>query len=261
MSSTTTLDSLLGVAVDDAGATQELLGAVDTLGPAIQAGLGDITVDDIDASEVVLVTLLVDDSGSIRFGGNAQLVRDGHNLVLSALKGSKQSAAVLISCWYLNDGPLYPYVLLDNAPELTTANYDPNGGTPLYDQTVAVLAAVTAKLEEFKQGGVAARAITAIITDGADAHSHTQTPAKVKTVVDALLRSEEHIIAAVGIDDGSTNFKQVFQEMGLLSEWIKTPQNTESDIRRAFQTVSQSAVRASQTAGSFSQTALGGFDN
>jgi len=47
--------------------------------------------------------------------------------------------------------------------------------------------------------------------------------------------------------------------MGIPDAWILTPGNNASDIRKAFNVFSQSAVRASQGAGAFSKTALGGF--
>jgi pyridoxine 5'-phosphate synthase PdxJ len=58
------------------------LTAVD-LGISIQAGLG-LSVDNVQASEVVLVSLLIDDSSSIASAHNTQAVCDGHNLVLDA---------------------------------------------------------------------------------------------------------------------------------------------------------------------------------
>lgn len=265
MSDTTSLDSLLDSAGLGETASSAMQLTADTLGPAIQAGLGDIKLEDVESSEVVLVTLLVDDSGSIRFAGNADAVRKGHNELVKALTDSKQSAAVLISCRYLNDSPgtdhgvLYPYRQLDGAEELTPQNYDPNGGTPLYDQIAVTLTGVAAKMAEFENGGVAARAITVIVTDGSDQHSYQHSARSVKPIVDELLLTEQHIIAAMGIDDGMTDFTQVFEEIGVQPDWILTPGNSPSEVRKAFQVVSQSAVRASQTAGSFSQTALGGF--
>lgn len=108
---------------------------------------------------------------------------------------------------------------------------------------------------------MAARAVTAIITDGADSNS-PRVPASLRQKVEGLLRTEQHIVIGVGIDDGYTDFRQVFQDMGIRDEWILTPKNTPSEIRRAFAIVSQSAVRASQaTGGGFSQVALGGFGN
>jgi hypothetical protein len=74
-----------------------------------------------------------------------------------------------------------------------------------------------------------------------------------------MQRSESHIVAALGINDGSTNFRQVFQEMGITDEWILTPGNSASEIRAAFQVFSQSAVRVSQGAAVLSPAALGGF--
>lgn len=70
--------------------------------------------------------------------------------------------------------------------------------------------------------------------------------------------AETHVVAAMGIDDGSTDFRSVFQEMGIEDRWILTPANTASEIRSAFQVFSQSALRASQAA-RFSKTAIGGF--
>jgi len=264
--SDTNLNELLGETGLDHEASTVMQLTADTLGPAIMAGLGDVSLDDITTSEVLLVTVLLDDSGSIRFAGNAQLVREGHNMMLSALKDAKQSGSVLISCRYLNEGRstpggvLYPYRPLDGADQLTPQNYDPNGGTPLYDQAAVTLTGVAAKMAEFEQGGVAARAVTVFVTDGADMHSRQHHAGTVRPMVEGMLRTEAHIVIGMGIDDGSTDFRQVFQDMGLRDEWILTPANTHSEIRRAFQVVSQSAVRASQAAGgSFSKVALGGF--
>lgn len=255
------LTALFKSAKDDgtlSNRSAKALNVVD-LGAQIQAGLG-IAVDDVESSEVVLVTLMPDDSGSIRFGGNAQAVRDGHNLVLDALGQCKQSGDILVHNRYLNGHVLYPYTTLDAAIRMDSANYDPTLGTPLYDQTVVLLATVLAKSQEFADNGVPVRTISLIISDGADAGSNRATPRHVASLVEDMLRAENHIVAAMGIDDGSTDFYRVFSDMGIPREWILTPGNSDSEIRKAFQVFSQSAVRASQTM-TFSKTALGGFVN
>lgn len=226
------------------------------LGAQIQAGLG-ISVDDVQASEVVLVTVMPDDSGSIQAAGNADVVRQGHNLVVSALDSSKQKDAILLHTRYLNGHVLNPFRPVATATLLDGTNYDPGLGTPLYDQTVVLLGTVLAKAQEFAQNGVAARTVTLIITDGADCHSSRNSAKDVKRIVEDLRRSETHIVAAMGIADGSTHFRRVFREMGIEDRWILTPGNTATEIRQAFQMFSQSAVRASQGAAAF--TALGGF--
>ena len=229
------------------------------LGAQINAGLG-VNVDDVQSSEVVLVTMMPDDSGSIRFAGNAQAVRDGHNLVIEALRACKQRDDIFCHTRYLNGKVLSPYAPIDSVPAMDSHNYDPSLGTPLYDQAVVLLGTVLAKSQEFEQNGVPVRTVTLLITDGGDMHSTRAKPGHVKALVDDLLAAESHIVAAMGIDDGSTDFRAVFREMGIADRWILTPANTATEIRAAFQVFSQSALKASQAA-SFSKTALGGFVN
>jgi hypothetical protein len=138
-------------------------------------------------------------------------------------------------------------------------NYDANGGTPLFDETAKLLATVIAKTQDFKNNGIQVRTITLILTDGEDCHSRTSSAADVAKIAKDMLRSEEHIIAAMGFDNGDCDFRKVFADMGIPNQWILTAASSPSEIRKAFQVFSQSAVRASQSAAHFSQTSLGGF--
>ncbi|HBL17271.1 MAG: hypothetical protein A2X36_00120 [Elusimicrobia bacterium GWA2_69_24] len=232
--------------------------SVPDLGAQIQAGLG-IRPDDVPASEVVLVTMMPDDSGSIRFAANSQAVRDGHNLVLDALAASKQEDGVLVHTRYLNGTVLFPYCALAGAVRMDAGNYDPVGGTPLYDQSVVLLGTVLAKSREFAEAGVPVRTVTLLITDGADEGSTRSRARDVAAIVGDLRRAERHIVAALGLEDGSTDFRAVFREMGIEDRWILTPGAKATEIRRAFAVFSQSAVRASSSSGLFTGTALGGF--
>ena len=223
------------------------------VGSQIQAGLG-VTIDDVAASEVVLLTMMPDDSSSIAAAGNTAAVRDGHNLVLEALKASKQAGEVLAHTRYLNGHVLCPYTALDHAVAMTKANYDPGLATPLYDQTAVVLGTVIAKAQELAQAGIAVRTLTLIITDGEDCRSQHCAAKDVKAIVDDMLAQENHAVAAMGIGD-PRQFRGVFGAMGIPDRWILTPGNSASEVRRAFHVFSQSAVRASQG------MALGGFGN
>ena len=261
MSNPISISDLFQRAHEDGDLSAESLRALTVdadVGAQIQAGLG-VAPDDVPASEVVLVTMMPDDSCSIRMGGNADSVRAGHNVVLDTLLLSKQKDGVLAHTRYLNGHVLYPYRQLGDAVRMDRHNYDPNQGTPLYDQTAVLLGTVLAKAREFEDAGVPVRTITLIITDGADCHSFRQTPASIRSIVEDMRRREAHIVAAMGIDDGSTDFRQVFREMGIPDEWILTPGNSATEIRAAFRVFSQSAIRVSQSALLFGQAALGGF--
>ncbi|MEI6673110.1 MAG: hypothetical protein WCL02_07505 [bacterium] len=228
------------------------------IGAIIQQGLG-VPIDSVRSSEVILLNILVDDSGSIRMSGNSQPIRDGHNVLIQALLESKQQDNIEVINKYLNGKVLYPYTPLSLVPQMDSSNYDANGGTPLFDETAKLLATVIAKSQDFKNNGIQVRTITLLLTDGEDCHSHTSTAADVKKIVTDMLRSEDHIVAAMGFDNGSCDFKQVFGEMGIPDRWILTANANPSEIRKAFQMFSQSAVRASQSAAHFSATSLGGF--
>jgi hypothetical protein len=274
-SSQSGLAGLFGGAQSQGVISAGALGAINIndIGANIQDALG-VSVDDIEASEVTLVSQLVDDSGSIRFAGNEPVVRDGHNLVLKSLTDSKQKDEILAMCRYLNGQTLYPYDLVSKAVQMDSKNYQGRGGTPLYDETVTTLAAVIAKTQEFNNNGCGCRSVTLIVSDGADAGSRRCSPADVKKIVDDMMRQECHIVAFMGIWDGDvdpvtqamipgtgTDFRKIAKSMGIRDEWVLTPGNTESEIRAAFQMFSQSAVRASQGAGAFSTAAMGGFGN
>jgi len=258
MGGSVTLEELFGAAEDEGNISPGTVGIlnVPAIGAQIQAGMG-IDVDKVTASEVFLVAQMPDDSGSIRFSGNAQTVRDGHNLVVDALGESKSDDSIQALCRFLNGHVLYPYGPLSDAVKMTSRNYDPNQGTPLYDQAVALLATVLAKTQEFSDQGIPARSATLIITDGRDEHSVRNTAADVKAVVDDMLMAETHIVAGMGIGDPAV-FDRVFEEMGIPKEWRLLPGNTPSEVRRAFAVFSKSAVRASQGGASFSQTAAQG---
>lgn len=220
----------------------------------IQQGMG-VSVKEYPHSKVMLVTLLLDDSGSIAFKGNEASVREGHNLVLESLLGSKQKDTVLVHCRLLNGGVVYPFSFLGAAPKMTEKNYQATGGTPLWDELMITLGTVQAKAQEFENEGVSCTTWTMVLTDGADEHSRKSAPADVKDLIDSLMRSEIHTVLAMGVDDGKTNFREVFKQIGLNDQWVLTPGNSASEIRRAFRTASQSAVALTAPA----QVNLGGF--
>ena len=118
----TDLKNLFQSSRDDGNLSEDSLQilTLPDLGAKIQQGLG-IAVDNVPASEVFLLTLLVDDSGSIRSAGNEQLVRDGYNAILTALKDSKQESGILVHTRYLNGLVLTPYTPIADSNTAMTA--------------------------------------------------------------------------------------------------------------------------------------------
>lgn len=285
-SKSASVNDLFASASEDDVIGQEALDALQVvdLGTKIGDAMG-VPADQFQAGEVVLVAVMVDDSGSIRFCGNTDAVVDGHNCVIEALTESKQQDNVLFHSRLLNGAIINPFVSVDNAVKLAAGrggNYNPDKGTPLYDEAMSFWATILAKAQEFADQGVPVRTISLILTDGSDQHSrqfvktvHGQTiyraptPA-VKALATDLLRQECHILCGMGVADddpgAATDYAEVFRQMGIRDDWIivvkqdgRSKDDFKSEIRRQCQVFSQSAVRASQSAANFSQQALGGF--
>ncbi len=261
MSESVNVNELLKGAQADgilSGSSYQTLTVTD-LGHQNTQALG-VAIEDTETTESILVATMPDDSGSIRFSGNAQAVRDGHNEMLQTLGASKEADSMLVMCRLLNGDVIYPYSLLADAVEMDSSNYDPDSGTPLYDEAVAFLGVIAAKCQEAADNGNSFRAICLIITDGEDQHSNRHTEDDVRGLVEDLLATEQVVVAAYGVDNGRTNFGDIFDAMGIPKEWQLTTASDPSEMRRAFQLFSKSAIRMSQAApGAVSSTKMGGW--
>lgn len=243
------VNELFESAHDEGQISQQSLQILQTsnLAQQIENAMG-MSVDDIIANETLIVTLDIDDSGSIGFvSGNAKAIRDGHNICRDeVLAGSKSAAAVIMHTRYLNGGVLYPYMPLAGVPNMTPSNYSPNGGTPLFDSMLETFAAVMAKIKECSDAAIPCRTVTAIITDGDDTGSNA-TPDEVRSLVHDMIRAETNIIIGIGVSDGTTDFRRVFESCGIPDDWILTIQNSPSQWRQAFGVISKSSQMMSKT--------------
>ncbi len=241
---------------DLSNASVDAMGKINDLGTIINNALGTPTMD-ISSTEVILVNMLLDDSGSMDH--LRATVIDAHNELVRAIKETKQVDNIMIQCRLLNSGLLYPFKMLDDVADLTLQDYDPDGGTPLYRSSVEMLAITQAKTQECLDNFQDPRTITLIVTDGGDNQSGGIKAIDVKALVDDMLNTERHIIAGMGFQSGGVDFNQIFLDMGLRQEWILTAASTKSEIRKAFGLFSRSVTSASKSAASFSKTAMGGF--
>lgn len=262
-------------------------GALDALkrAPSINLDLGT-SARDFDPDEVLLVTLMPDDSTSLNRivtrksappasysfhrmlegetsrtniaqydimnvepenpRANAEAIRTGHNAVLEALTVSPRPDQIVLATRFLNGFLLNPYGPLEKAQRLDTHNFRPNRGTPLYDQTVELLKMILAKSEQFRADYKEPRTATLLVTDGKDEHSRIQTATSVAEVIKSMRGTGQHIIAAMGIDDGKTDFRKVFTDMGIDSKWILTPGSTKEEIQEAFGLFAKTASQATK---------------
>jgi hypothetical protein len=230
--------------------------AVEDIAGEIARGLGDSS----GSGSVFVVTILADDSQSIFRSNNAALVAEGHNDIVDELKqissGGTEDSALLFTR-YINGKVLNPCTTLEQAALMNLQTYQEGGITPLYDQSVITLGTVIAKVAQLAAKGVKVRTFTLIITDGADEYSRSAGAQSVAWLVGDMLLTGNHIVAAMGVSDGVTNFRGVFQEMGMKPGWILTPANSRDKLREAFKQIADQFAIAAGSEDGFTTLALG----
>lgn len=217
------------------------------LGAVVIAGAAGLDTEDIQASEVTLVTLLVDASSSIASRGLEDAVRRGQNELLDAFAAAREKDSILVALWTFSDdvNVHHAYVPVDDATRLGQRNYAGLGGTRLYDTWLDALAANVAYAERLRASGTPTRSIVVVVTDGEDCGSRRRV-ADCARVSKDLLASEQFQLAFVGVGD-DVDFEDVARRMGIPDGSIAVAKAaTPQTMRQLFRMVSQSAIRASQ---------------
>ncbi len=217
------------------------------LGSLVVAGAAGKALEDITASEVTLFTVLIDASGSIAHRRLEQAVREGECALLDALGGTRERDSILLALWTFNTElkVLHGYLPVADATRLDGKTYRAAGGTRLYDAWCDALAANVAYAQRLRDGGTPCKSVVVVLTDGEDTSS-THDVADCLRLSNDVLASELFTLAFVGVGDEAA-FEQVAAAMGVPKGCVLVQRDaTPQGLRRAFQLVSRSAVRASQ---------------
>lgn len=228
------------------------------LGGLVLAGAAGKDLEDITASDVTLVTVLIDASSSIGDRGLEQAVRDGQNALIDAFSGAKERDSILLACWTFSSkmDVLHSYVPVDEATRLDAKNYRAAGATVLYDTWCDALAANVAYAQRLRDGGTPTRSVVVVVTDGEDVGSARNAGQCARLSKD-LLASELFTLAFVGVGT-DVDFHAVAKAMGVPDGCVLVQKDaTPTGLRRTFQLVSRSAIRASQ--GKIQPGAAAGF--
>lgn len=225
--------------------TQSLL--TGHLGPVVIAGAAGRALEDIDASDVTLITVLIDSSSSIAAAGLERAVREGQNALIEAFAGTREEPSILVALWTFDSKSrvVHAYVPVKDATRLDASSYKSKGSTSLYDVWCDALASNVAYAEQLRSGGTPVRSVVVVLTDGGDTSSK-RTARDCASISRDLLKSEQFILAFVGVGN-ETDFRQVARSMGVPDGCVAVEsQATPSGLRGVFQMVSKSAIRASR---------------
>jgi hypothetical protein len=153
-----------------------------------------------------------------------------------------------MALWTFNDEVRvhHAYVPVDDAGRLDARSYAGCGGTRLYDTWIEALGANVAYAQRLRDGGTPCKSVVVVITDGEDCGSRARV-GECARVSRELLASEQFVLAFVGVGD-DVDFRGVARKMGVPDGSVAVQKGTTpGELRKLFQMVSQSAIRASRS--------------
>ncbi|MCZ7668326.1 MAG: hypothetical protein M5U34_14615 [Chloroflexi bacterium] len=157
------LDDLFQSAQDD-GLTDDTLDLLisNLNGPTMATAVG-VPLDQLGSSEVTLAMNIIDMSGSMAPYA-ADLMQAYNDSYLGAMNNSIAAADILVSAILFNENVklLHGYVGIDDAIRLTVTEYDPYGGTALYDAVAGGLTNMVLYAQQLRQSGVMVRCIVIV---------------------------------------------------------------------------------------------------
>lgn len=204
-------------------------------------GANGVNPADLLTDSVTLYCVVLDETGSMQ--DDASTVVQAYGEMLTALKDSKAADSILMSVWAFNSTRtrlVHSYLPLDLVPGL--CDYDPDGGTNLYDATLDGITSLLQYEDDLAKSGTRTQSVIVSFTDGED-NSSRNSPGAVKTVIEGLIAKEKYVFSLVAFGQGYA--KQAAADMGIPN--VLEVGSTASEIRRAMGTVSKSVIRASQT--------------
>jgi Mg-chelatase subunit ChlD len=210
------------------------------------AGAAGIDAEELAASEVTLVTILVDASSSIASRGLEDAVVHGYGELLAAFSNAREKEGMLVALWTFNDEArvVHAYVPVDDATRLDRSTYSPVGCTRLYDTFCDALTANVAYADRLRAAGTPTESIVIVITDGEDAGSR-RTASDCRDLLRKALATEAWQAAFVGVGT-DVDFRNVAKQMGFPATSVAVCEHaTPASLRALFRMVSQATLAAS----------------
>lgn len=231
---------------------------------AIGSGFGfsGQIIDELEASEYTLVTIALDESGSI--SGYERQIEDMLKAAVGACYSSPYSQNLLIRV--IRFGTQYGRGASGGIDEMhgfkALSEIDVNayphlqggGGTPLYDAVYSSVGAMNVYAKELVDLDFAVNGITFVITDG-DENSSIATATMVKDELAKSIKGEimeSHYSVLIGIGTGSGSVSGIlkdFQDDTGMDQFIWAGEATKGKLAKLAQFVSQSISSTSQALG------------
>lgn len=214
------------------------------------AGCGGVDIDDIDSEDVTLVTVIIDASSSMHdYAGD--VLKQYKEQFLDPLRGAKNADSILVSVWVFSSGVgdnvrlVHGYTPVPDCQDLTTADYSPDGMTPLRDAVMKGITGLVNYGQTLRDHGTRTKSIVIVMSDGWENASNVSRT-KVTRLSEDVLRSQEFVLSLIYFGDESDGDKAA-KDIGFPPHHRLTSSLDASGIRRVFGTISASVISTSQS--------------
>lgn len=220
-------------------------------------------IDELDASEYTLATILLDESSSV--GGKQDQIRDMLVAAVGACYSSPYSSNLMVrvgsfSSRYTRGGSaggvdeLHGFKTLAEIDVNAYPALKPGGSTPLNDAVYSGVGAANTYAQQLSDMDFGVNGITIIVTDGGE-NSSVATTSMVKEELQKAVKGEvmeSHLSILVGIDNGYGNVSDVldaYQRDTGIDKFIWAGEATKGKLAKLAEFVSQSISSTSQALG------------
>ena len=163
---------------------------------------------------------------------------------MRAVAKAKSVDDVLVSAWSFNhfSKVMFNWKKLEDVALLTANEYNPSGGTALYQTVLNSMTALAAYAENLRRSGMRVRVVYGVVSDGADTEGGV-SPSTIKTLAETLLDKETYTLVYFGFGN-QAHMEQIGKDMGF--PVIETTSNlSDKEIRKVFDLVSGSVYSMS----------------
>ena len=216
-----------------------------------------IRTEHLGATEYTLVTIAVDESGSV-YGFEGDLLNSLKEAVNSCKKSPRSDNLLLRVIKFqtaLTNGmeEIHGFKPLSEIDaDKDYPNFRPGGGTPLCDAVFSSVGSVNAYAKKLMDDDFLANGIVFIITDGYE-NASTTTPKMIRTEIEKAVKGEEiESLVSVLIGINASDYNDVlenFQQEAGIDQYIDAGEATKSKLAKLAEFVSQSVSSQSQALG------------
>lgn len=205
----------------------------------------NVRIEDLESEKQTLISILVDESGSM--SSYTKAMKECLNSFKDAIVNSKEVDSILVSKTNFSES-VYTGGFV--APCLFETNYSANGGTALYDAIVVAEKKIGGNdnrgyMDELRNSGIRTKGVVAIFSDGEDTSS-SATLEEAKEAIRRMQNNDNGItVAFIAFGNGA---ESIANDLGIKSTNVLDVSASVSELRRAFNVLSNSAISFSKKA-------------